>query len=55
MARYRSKLDDREDFLRKLVDEQPNIKLAEIHESLDQRGVKTSKTAVWNALVRFRI
>jgi transposase len=52
---YRSKLDDHEDFLRQLVVEQPDIKLTEIHESLGERGVTTSKTSVWNALQRFGI
>jgi transposase len=50
-----SKLDAYEDFLRQLVGEQPNTKLAEIHEALVERGVKTSKTSVWNALTRFGI
>jgi transposase len=50
-----SKLDAHEDFLRQLVGEQPNTKLAEIHEALVERGVKTSKTSVWNALTRFGI
>jgi transposase len=52
---YRSKLDDQEDFLRQLVAGQPTIKLAEIHEAVTDRGVKTSKTSVWNALTRFGI
>jgi transposase len=50
---YRSKLDDHEGTLRQIVDERPTIKLVEIHEALAERGVKTSKTAVWNALTRF--
>ncbi|UFW48193.1 MULTISPECIES: hypothetical protein [Bradyrhizobium] len=52
---YRSKLDEQEDFLRQLVAERPNIKLAEVHDATTGRGVKTSKTAVWNALERFGI
>jgi len=50
-----SKLDAYEDFLRQLVGEQPNTKLAEIHETLVERGVKISKTSVRNALTRFGI
>lgn len=50
-----SKLDEHEDFLRQLVAERPTIKLAEIHDVLDRRDVKTSKTAVWNAPERFGI
>jgi transposase len=49
----RSKLDEHEGFLRKLVADQPTIKLAEIHAALGERGVKASVTAVWNALTRF--
>jgi transposase len=52
---YRSKLDAEEDYLRQLIDEQPTIKLAEIHHALEKRGVKASRSAVWNALVRFGI
>ncbi len=52
---YRSKLDDHESFLRQLVAAQPTIKLAHVHDALGQRGVKASKTAVWNALERFGI
>jgi transposase len=52
---YRSKLDGNEAFLRQLVADQPTIKLAEIHDALGRRGVKTSKTSVWNALERFGI
>jgi transposase len=52
---YRSKLDEHEDFLRKLVDGQPKIKLTEIHEPLTDYGVKTSRSATWNALKRFGI
>jgi transposase len=52
---YRSKLDDHEDFLRKLVADHPTIKLAEIHDALEKRGVKASRSAVWNALTRFGI
>lgn len=52
---YRSKLDEHEAFLRDLVARQPTIKLAEIHEAITGRGVKTSKTSVWNALERFGI
>jgi transposase len=52
---HRSKLDAHEDFLRQLVDDRPDIKLDEIGEALDQRGVTTSKSAVWNALMRFGI
>ncbi|WP_128947549.1 hypothetical protein [Bradyrhizobium zhanjiangense] len=51
----RSQLDDHEDFLRKLVADQPTIKLAEIYEAITGRGVKTSKTSIWNALTRFGI
>lgn len=50
-----SKLDDQEDFLRKLIDERETIKLDEISEALAQRGVKVSNTAIWNALERFGI
>jgi transposase len=50
-----SKLDAQEDFLRKLLDEQPNIKLGEIREALGQQGVRTSNTAIWNKLERFDI
>ncbi|MDH2386395.1 hypothetical protein [Bradyrhizobium sp. CER78] len=50
-----SKLDAEEGFLRQLVAEQPSIKLAEVHDALDKRGVKTSSSAVWNALERFDI
>jgi transposase len=49
------KLDEHEGFLRQLVDQQPNIKLDEIHDALSERGVKTSKSSVWNALKRFEI
>lgn len=49
---YRSKLDDHEGFLRTLVAQRPDIKLGEIREALEQQGVKTSHTAVWNALER---
>ncbi|MCA1411708.1 hypothetical protein I6F30_11230 [Bradyrhizobium sp. NBAIM20] len=52
---YRSKLDEHEAFLRDLVARQPTIKLAEIYEAITDRGVKTSKTSVWNALERFGI
>lgn len=52
---YRSQLDDHEPFLRQLVAAQPTIKLAEVHDALGQRGVKTSKTSIWNALTRFGI
>ncbi len=51
----RSKLDDQEDFLRELVAARPTVKLAEIYEAITERGVKTSKIAVWNALKRFDI
>jgi hypothetical protein len=40
---------------RELVGAQPNIKVAEIHASLGERGVTTSQTAVSNALTRFGI
>jgi transposase len=52
---FRSKLDDHEGFLRQLIARRPTIKLAEVHEAITACGVKTSKTAVWNALERFRI
>ncbi len=52
---YRSKLDDHEVFLRTLVAQRPDIKLGEMREALEQQGVKTSDTAVWNALERFDI
>ncbi|WLA64923.1 hypothetical protein [Bradyrhizobium diazoefficiens] len=52
---YRSKLDDHEDFLRAVVAQRTGIKLDEITEALAERGVKTSDTAVWNALERFGI
>jgi transposase len=52
---YRSKLDDQEDFLRQLVNQQPGIKLVGIRQALTERGVRTSDTAVWNALDRFEI
>jgi len=51
----RSQLDDHEDFLRELVAARPTVKLAEIYEAITERGVKTSKIAVWNALKRFGI
>lgn len=50
---YRSKLDAQEDFLRELFARRPTIKLADVHEAVTSRGVRTSKTAVWNALLRF--
>jgi transposase len=50
-----SKLDEHEGFLRQLVADQPAIKLAEIHDALDKRGIKTSQTSIWNALGRFGI
>lgn len=52
---YRSKLDDHEDCLRALVAQRTGIKLDEITAALAERGVKTSDTAVWNALERFGI
>lgn len=52
---HRSKLDDHEDFLRKLVDERPNIQLDEIREALRERQVSASPTAIWNALERHGI
>jgi hypothetical protein len=44
-----SKFDAHEDFLRKLLDDQPDIKLGEIREALAEQGIKTSNTAIWNA------
>lgn len=52
---YRSKLDDEEDFLRTLVAQRPDIKLDEIRQALGQQGVKTSNTAIWNALERLDV
>ncbi|SEI20927.1 hypothetical protein [Tardiphaga sp. OK245] len=52
---HRSKLDDQKDFLRTLVAQRPDIKLSEIRQALEPRGVKTSDTAIWNALERFDI
>lgn len=52
---YRSKLDGHEEFLRKLVEERPNIKLDEIRKALCERQVSASPTAIWNALERHGI
>ncbi|WLA63807.1 hypothetical protein [Bradyrhizobium diazoefficiens] len=52
---YRSKLDDHGGFLRALISRQPKLKLSEITGALAARGVRTSNTAVWNALDRFGI
>jgi transposase len=41
--------------LRTLVAQRPDIKLSEIRQALEPRGVKTSDTAIWNALERFDI
>jgi putative transposase len=51
----KSPLDREAEWLRNLVAGEPDISLSDIREKLAERGVRRSKTSVWNCLERHGI